>query len=378
LLREMNPVCRLADGRYVLSRYEDVLFAIKRYDLFTIDLAEAPISKPTWLADDCKRSAFLLEKDPPESGQYRAIINNLLFARSVKRLSPWIREIADRLIVGLRESGKVDFLADFAYPYIAEVQNPITGLQLSGPQDIHKARHWIDLVDSLTQRSPDAAQKIAVEALIRQQNKEFHQLIRDRRNCPRNDVASALANATINNAQLTEDELYGAFNLFAVTRFQPATVLANAVAVLGQRPDLLHLLRATPDRIGAFIEELLRFNNVPIGVARVTTTTVSLHGITIPPNSPVLLLTSSANRDPAQFERPNEFQLERGNIRTHLAFGHGPHFCIGAGVARLQMKIALEALLSACSKIECPPDSQLDWNLAGIIRSLRTLPIHIF
>jgi cytochrome P450 len=372
VLRQRHPVCRLVDGSYALSRYEDVRFALKRHDLFAAGWAQLPMHRAQWLNPDCRRGLGLLEQDPPDHHRYRSMIYPPFSRRAVESLAPWARAKVQALVDRLRPGGEIEFLADFAVPFAGAVLAHITGLT---EQQARHSRDCLETTDSLTAECPEPARKAAVESVFREQIGYFQTLMHQRRLQPQADLATRLVNATIDGNAVAEHELRGNLHLLTSAGYEPAPLLANAIVLLAHQPELLRLLLARPDLIPAFVEELLRFDNSTQAAVRTTTAAIELHGVSIPPRALVLVLLGAANRDHTQFPDPDRFQLSRGNIDTQLGFGHGVHRCLGHILARLEMNVALAALLGAFTRIQCPRPDELRWSSRGAFRTLRTLPV---
>jgi cytochrome P450 len=376
LLREKYPVCQIADGTYLLSRYDDVQLALKRYDLFASGWMTSSIGRPNWLREDCKRGAFLAEMDPPDHALHNAIINKTFSSGAVNSLIPLMRETAKSLVKRLKEfEGKeVDFFIHFGYPFSGALIDRITGLNTS--DDIDRTKRWSRLMESLPAQCPEPALKAEFEATILSQNKHYDEIIQSRRIYPKGDLVSILINAQIDDSPLSTEELRAALSLFSVAGFEaPAQSLARAIILLAQRDDICNLLRERPENIRPFIEELLRLGSSAQGSLRITTQDVTLHSVTIPAQSVVLALIGAANRDSDRFSNPDDFVLSRPNIKSHIGFGQGPHVCIGASLARAELRIGLEALLSTFKKFHCPAETELNWRSWVVARLLRTLPV---
>lgn len=378
LLREQHPICRLADGTYILSRYDDVLFALKRHDLFASGWIKSPIAHPDWLREECKRGAFLSEVDPPEHGAYNAVINKAFVTRSIDTLSPFIHQKSHDLIGKIRENGsqEIEFFTQFAYPLTGSVIERMTGL--NAHTDISRTKTWVEMLESFTSECPEPRTKARIEELILDQNSYYNNLIQDRRIHPRSDLASMLANAKVNGKELTDRQLHNALSLFTIGGFEgPAQSLAKSVWLLSQREDLKQSLVDDPSKYGPFIEELLRLHSSAQGMMRITTKDVTLYGVKIPTGSIVLALIGSANRDPSHFPDADVFDISRANAKSHLSFGYGPHVCIGAALARAEIRIGLESMLNSFESFESRPDHELDWYSMPIGRLLRSLPLRL-
>jgi len=212
----------------------------------------------------------------------------------------------------------------------------------------------------------------------------FTTYIEDRRRSPREDVLTRLAQASFKDGSTPEviDVVRLASNLFAAGQETTVRMLAAAVQVLGEDPDLQDRLRERRDLIPGFIEEILRFESPIKGDFRLTRVPVNVGGVDLPAGTTLMVLNGAANRDARRFEQPHELQPERENAREHLAFGHGMHFCPGAPLARAEGRITLERLLDRTSAISIsdqehgpPSDRRYDYHPTFILRGLQKLYI---
>ena len=374
-LRESQPLAQIKNGTYVLSRYDDVKFALKRYDIFSSGWSDAPLIHPDWLDAEAQRGSFMAEKDPPEHTQHRAIVHKAFIEKSIKALIPEMNGSAQRLLSRIKPNEHFDFLSVFAYPYVTELSDTITGLGLS---KTGKTRYWAEIVESFPIECPVGQARASLKKVIDEQNAYYDSLIRARQEVPREDLITRLAQAKVDGQALTKAQIRGALNLFTLGGFQaPGQMLANAAIVLANEPELANFARQSFENLCAFIEELLRLHNPSQGSIRITRSEVTLSGGTIPANSNVIVLIGSANRDPRQFENPDEFIPFRGNIKSHLGFGQGPHVCIGEALARWQLRVAIGYLLESFDTIECEPFEKQRWESNMLGRMLRNLPIRL-
>jgi cytochrome P450 len=181
----------------------------------------------------------------------------------------------------------------------------------------------------------------------------FTGYIEDRRRSPRNDVMTGLATATFPDGSMPEviDVVRIAVNLFAAGQETTVRLLATALLVLCERPDLQQLLRSERDRVPNFVEEALRYESPVKGDFRLSRFSGTVGGVELPAGTTVMVLNGAANRDPRTFENPDEFDVERANARQHLAFGHGIHTCPGAPLARAEARVSIERLLDRLGDI---------------------------
>jgi cytochrome P450 len=373
VLRDNYPVCRLNSGMYALSRYGDINMALHTPELFS-EGASAP-ARAEWLPEDCKREIFLLSKSPPEHGKYRVLVNRAFIGTAIKNFIPIMQRKAESLIATLPSGEPVDFLKHFAYPYSSAISCLAMGLDGDLYEKYADAiRRWSYLSELNTPDAPLAHRNEIIET-TRALNKIYDEIFLERRTRSREDLFTALLSAEVDGIPLTEQQVRGALDLLLAAGFNTtAQFLASAMIELAQQTKLRQTLTSNPELIPHFIEELLRFNGPTQSVMRTTTRAVTLHGVTIPERSFVQLLIASANRDDRQFDRPEQFIMDRPNIKTHVAFGHGVHVCLGAALVRLEVKIALEAFLCRFSAIQCPPAQQLEWNSTLFSRGVTALP----
>ena len=216
----------------------------------------------------------------------------------------------------------------------------------------------------------------SIKAALAQQNHYFNRVINDRKTQAKADLIGHLVNAQVDGAKLSDSLLRSALELLISASFQTSThMLSHCVIQLARHPDLLQQLRTSPALIPDFVEEMLRYKPPGHCVFRKTTQAISLAGISLQKGDVIIGLLASANRDPAQFDQPENFMMGRHNSKQQLAFGHGIHTCIGATLARMQVQIALETLLKTFSNISCPSDDDILWSDSVTIHGPKELPL---
>lgn len=373
LMRERYPVCRLEPtGQIALTRYDDVAFALSQPTVFSAGISA--IAQPKWLRDDCKRSMFILSQDPPQHTQHRAPVNKFFVPRVIEALAPNMRETAQALAAQFEPDSTLDLMDCFAYPYTIANMTHIVGAEV----DLQELRTATELREMNTPARPDDAFKAAVEAALLRQNDSYDELIEDRKLRPRDDLISILIDLEIEGHPLPHEELRSAIDLFISAGFHTVgQSITSSILYLSQWPEIREELQRSPQRIPAYIEEVLRFNGPVHHLLRLVTVDVPLHGYIVPAGSLVSVIASAANHDPTRFERPEEFDMNRTHAR-HLQFGHGAHFCIGAALARLEIKIALEVLLSTFAHWTTPAAADLEWISTMTTRAVRQCPIQFY
>jgi len=338
-LRQRCPLARAEawNGFWALLCYEDVRRAASDSRTY-ITSVQNVIPKVAFTG---RRPPLHL--DPPEHTPYRRALNPLLTEAAVAGLAPGIRIIVDELLEPLLARGEGDVCRDF-----------------SSHVTIRVFAQWMNLSSedaaalSEIGRSYNVAVQLAQDELVRETSLRLYaiakRLIEHRRQTPLDpsqDPISALLAARHDGQPLPEEMLIGTVRQVLVVGIIAPTILVGSIVVHLARDGALQAqLRADPTLWPAALEEFLRLYTPYRGFARTVTHAVTLHGRTIEPNQPIALVYASANRDEQVFPEPDKFVLDRANIGEHLAFGRGPHHCVGAALARLELRIALEQLLA--------------------------------
>jgi cytochrome P450 len=376
LLRETAPICQVEpNGLWAISRFEDVRFALKRSDLFSSAGFIEAVYRPEWLNEQAHKRSFVLEEDPPQHTQHRSLINKAFVHRVVEAAEPLIRATAQTQIKFLRAQPDPDFVAHFGYPFVGAVIGHLIGV--SDYLTLDEMQGVLRLMKNIPLAEPAAAEIQRLEIEFINYFGIIDRVIADRLKTPRQDLVTALLDARLESEQLGPERARHVIDLVLTAGLDTTIgLLCNAMMTLTRYPALFTKLKNQPELIPAFIEEQFRFDSSTHRLMRRTTTDISLHGKTIPAGSLTLVIMASANRDPDQFSDPDQFELSRPNIREHVAFGYGPHVCIGAALARRQAKIAIEELVRFADGVLCPPPEELLWEPSLITHAPDTqLPI---
>jgi cytochrome P450 len=278
--------------------------------------------------------------DPPKHTAQRGLLMRLITPKRLKESEASLRRLADDQIDRFHARGECEFVGEYAQPYTMLVVADLLGVpEEDHPEFLEKLMHTgrIEMTHS------------PLEYLYAQ----FTRYIEDRRRQPRDDVMTGLATATFPDGTLppVEDVMKIASNLFAAGQETTARLLGTALMTLGENPDLQQRLRDDRSLVPAFIEESLRLEPPINGTFRLSRTPTTVRDTEIPAGSTVMVLPSAANRDPREFEDPDELRLDRGNARQHIAFGHGIHTCAGAPLARAESNVSLQRLLDRLGDI---------------------------
>jgi cytochrome P450 len=336
-LRDNRPVYQHPDGWYALSRYADVIEASQQPLLYSS--AEGTTLE---YLDTQSMLPMMIFMDPPMHDTHRALVSRVFTPRAVGALEPFARQTAAGFLDALAAKGGGDFVEEFSAILPMNVIMELLGV----PQaDRNTLRHHMDASLDRTEEPPYIPD-YAVEAMIKGTTYWAELLTHKRANFD-DSLISRLCQVEVteedgSTSRLTDDEVIGFCSLIGSAGTETLTkLLANAVVLFQQNPSEWKKVVDDPSRIPAAVEEILRIWPPSQYQGRVLIDDVTLHGVTMPKGSRVLLLTGSANHDEREYENPDAFDIDRS---SHLAvgFGHGLHFCVGSSLARMEGRVGLE------------------------------------
>lgn len=371
-MRSEYPVCRMENGLIALTRYADIKMALSTYEIF--NNGSASDARGDWLPEDCRREIFLIPKSPPDHEKYRSLVNRRFIMSAIREFEPFMQQKAAQLLDGIPRNETVDFLAAFANPYASTIVCLAIGMNAElYAQYGEDIREWVLLSECNTPDSPEEHQRQLIAA-TRKLNRIYDEIFAEREHNPRDDLASILMGAIVDGQPLRSQEVRGAFDLLlAAGLISTPQFIANVLQELAHRPALRKRLAEDRSLVPQFVEEALRYNSPTQGIMRTTAQPITLHDVTIPVGSIIQLVLISGNHDEREFDRADELNIDRPN-KKHLSFGHGVHVCLGAVLVRLQVKIAVEAILDRFTDMHCPPKNELPWASSLFTRAVATLP----
>lgn len=335
-LHTQSPVHYCADFDppfFTLSRYDDVARALQDIDTYSSEHGQGPRYTPP---------AGMLS-DPPQHTRYRRLVQQAFTPRAVAQMAETVTALAQRL---LRELGTVtsfDLHEDFAFPLPVIVISEMLAVPST---DRHLFKRWSDAsvaAMGATDPTPWTGELTALADYlldhIRAERKHLQ------RNAEPGNLTARLVAARIDGIGLADEEIRGVVSQLLVGGNETTTsLITNAMWRLLEAPALWQQLHSDRALVNRALEESLRFDPPVLGLYRTVRRDTTLHGVTMPANSKVMLHYAAANRDASVFSDPNQFRLDRQDKR-HLSFGLGVHFCLGAQLARLEAQCALTALL---------------------------------
>lgn len=316
--------------------------------------------------------------DPPDHTRLRKLAQKAFAPKVIKALEPDIAALVDDLLDNALEdkgTGQMDVIAGLAYPLPVAVICRLLGVPLEDEPEFSHASallaRSLDPFITVTGEIPDDFdERLQAGLWLRQYLRD---LIARRRRDPGEDLMSRLIAAEEDGDQLTEDEIVATCNLLLIAGHETTVnLIANAILAMLRDPAQWAALAADPSRAAVVIEETLRYDPPVQLVSRIAAEDMVIGGATIPKGDTALLLLAAAQRDPATFERPDVFDPDRGAIR-HLTFGHGPHFCLGAPLARLEAQLALTKVTARFPRARLEGEPVYKPNLT--LRGLATLPV---
>jgi len=378
-LREQAPVYEVPGlGLYIVSRYDDVLQVVRNPKLFSSKSGPAAMP-PAPEVVEIVRTGYvpvdtLLTNDPPAHARYRSLVNHAFTPSRVARLEPYMRALAHELIDTFAARGRVELVREFAVPF------PLTIIadQLGVPRaDMPAFKRWSDdSVAPLGGMISHQRQLECARSLVEFQ-RYFEEKVAALRGHPRDDMLSALVEARLEGGEpLNLAELLSILQQILVAGNETTTnLIASAMMLLLRHPDQLALVVADPSLVPNMIEEALRLESPATAMFRMATEETELAGVRIPKGARLVVHYAAANRDQRQFPDPDRFDVRRENARTHLAFGFGQHYCIGAGLARKEGAVAFEALLSRLGDLRFAAGNDFTHHPSFILRGLKELHV---
>lgn len=317
---------------------------------------------------------WLVFREPPEHTRLRKLLNSVFTPALIASMQGDIGKTVESILEPLDTTKPIDFMRDVAVLLPAYV---ILDMLSVDRQDFLKIKQWSDDLRLFigTARGEKNKYARAREGADRM-SEYFREIIRSRRAAPGNDVISQMIAARDNGNTLTEDELVATCMLILFAGHETTTsLLGNAVKALLDHPEQFSRLRDEPEMIDSAVEEFLRFDGPAASAARVVAVDHELAGQQLKQGDRVFAMLNAANRDPRRFERPHELDLARTPNR-HIAFGLGPHFCLGAPLARLEAKVCVGMLVERFPKMRYA-EGDCNWMDALIMRGLTSFPLHL-
>ena len=315
--------------------------------------------------------------DPPDHTRLRKLVSKAFAPKVVKALEPDITALVNSVMDSIEERGQFDVVEDLAHPLPVAVICRLLGVPVEDEPQFSRASALLaqaldPFVPITGQAAEGVDQRLEASHWLREYMRD---LIGQRRSAPGEDLMSELIRVEESGDQLTEEEIISTCNLLLVAGHETTVnLIGNAILALLRDPGQWVALGADPHRAPAVVEEALRYDPPIQLVGRIAAADMTIGRMAIAKGEIMMLLLAAAHRDPAAFDRPDEFDPDRQQLR-HLAFSKGPHFCLGAPLARLETAVALSALTARFPKARLDSEPQYKPNLT--LRGLSTLAVTV-
>lgn len=378
---DMWMVSDEASKVFVVTSYDDLAYVLEHPDLFPSGNKTGPEDPPEVteeLARGIPKAETLYDSDQPNHTRLRTLIQGAWNAQRIERFAPKIRAWADRVIDEFVDRGSAELVADYADPTMDHAILDFLGI----PEEDHEQVHaWDKLwVKVFIPGHPLEDQRAAAREIVEYQ-RYLERLFLDRRENPRDDVASVLVHATTEDGdRLTMAELvWGLMEMYGAGYGNTAEALSNMLFLLLQQRERWVDLNQRRELLADAVEEGLRMEGPVQWLSREAAQDTELGGVPIPQGSTVMVIYAAANRDPKVFPNPDEFRPERRGATItgakHVAHGRGIHYCIGAGWSRVAIRVGVEALMDRLPELRLADGFTPEFHLPEpMVRCVKALP----
>jgi cytochrome P450 len=364
-MREHSPIIWEDDSQsWLIFRYDDVTRVQSDYQTFS---SEGTVGKKE--KQQAKDGTSIIEMDPPRHRQMRSLVTQAFSARTISGMAPQIEQIVDELLDGIIARKECDWMVDLANPLPVIVITNMLGL----PREKWPSfKQWTDAIVNESADAPEATKQFSGY---------FDEAIKKRQQQPGSDILSLLISAEVDGERLSYQSLMSfCFTLFIAGNITTTNVLGNAMLCFNENPEELERLRRQPELVPSAVEEVIRYmspfragpNGLVLG--RVAKADVEISGQLVRQGEYVQVNRLSANFDEQHFPEAERFDIGR-NPNHHQSFGHGIHFCLGAPLARLEVRTVLEKITQKFRVLRIVPGTQLKQAQSMLIFGVQSLPM---
>lgn len=363
---EPTPVTPDGEGFWVVSRYREVNEIFLRPDVYSSDKGGVREKGGTGIRDESGAGVWMNQTDDPDHHRLRTLVNRGFSARAVAELEGEIRGRARSMLQAVIGSD-VDFVTEFARELPSKVICMVLGVPLEDQRE---------LLDVLDHGIEEYSESVLTPESMRHIRSYARQLIESKRDRPDGGIMSTIVNARLDDgSQLSDLQLIAFFSLlFPAGAETTRSSLAGALYEFAHQPDQYRRLVDDPSLIPSAVEEIVRWTTPSVYKRRTASADTELAGVPIRRGDKVTVWEMSANRDESVFDEPFRFNIGR-NPNPHLGFGKGAHFCLGASLARQEIRLTLELLVELVSEVR--PVGDHEWMPNNRLFGLRRLPIHL-
>lgn len=372
-LREEAPVFQTTPGGLVLTRYADCA-SVLRDPRFSVDprKSKGPAAAGELSFSQRGFDNVMLFEDPPDHTRLRSLVSKAFTPRAIAALKERVEELVDGFIDDIEKAGEADLISALAYPLPVTVIAEMLGIPAS---DRDAFRNWSTAMAPILDPFIPPERLPALSDAAMHLVGYVHELVQERRKNPGSDLVSALIHAEEEGDKLTTEEVHATILLLLIAGHETTmNAIGNGMLALFHATDQLKRLRQDPGLVRTATEEILRHDGPIMQTARNALEPLEVAGKSIDQGTLVVTIIGAANRDPEQFEDPDRLDVGRDPNR-HLAFSAGPHFCLGAQLARLEIQIALRGLVTRLPTLRLVEEPR--WRKTVTFRGLEELKVAV-
>lgn len=377
-LRDEGPVFYLPElDHYIITRYEDVEQVLLDRETWSASNASSPLTPVCPAAQEIMAAGYhrvptLNNSDPPRHGPMRKSVLTVMTPRRLNALEPTLRAYAEGLVGNLVDDPVVDLVDRLAFPFPGYAAFSLLGFP---PEDTDLLKEWSAKRVLLTYGRLTEQLQIEIAEVIVKFWKYCEDHVAARRAARGDDITSDLIDlADAKPEQLNDFDIVNMVYSMALAGHETTcNTIGNGMrALLSDRGEWQRLVD-DPALIPNAVEEILRYDGPVVNHRRIAKVDTKVGGVPIPAGGKVMMCFAAADHDPAQFDDPDHFDVSREEAELHLAFGKGPHYCLGAALARLEVRVVLELLTTHTPQMELVPDQNFEYSPNALFRGLKAL-----
>jgi len=390
-MRAVDPVHEVAGfGIHLVTRHDLVLEVLRDPATYSNQFGQTSMPLPEQerqrmaevVAEGYPRVPTMLTADPPDHTRYRRLVTKAFTPKVISSMEPVIRQITIRLLDAALAKGAIELVEELAVPLPVEVIAKVLNVPDERLADF---KRWSDDSIAGIGTALDIDGRLQAERGVNEFQRFFADQLEQRRADPRDDVLTELLNARVGAADRVADdrpldlpEMLSIIQQLLVAGNETTTkMLTEMVRLLAEHPDEWRRVQDDPTRIERVVEETLRLATPTQGMFRIVTRDTTLGGVHLPVGTRLVVIYASANRDESLYPEPDEFRPDRDNLKEHLAFGKGIHFCLGAALSRLEGRVALQELVRRVATIRLTDDNEYRYFPSFMLRGLTSLHVEL-